>query len=107
MKSASMAEVESQFSAYVKACESGPIVVTRDGKPVAVLVGIEDEDEIERMLMANSPQLQAILAKSRQSIREGRGIPRDEFWRRFGKDPTAKPGTAAKPKRRKRANEET
>ena len=100
MKSATMAEVESQFRDYVKACESGPIIVTRNGKPVAVLVGIEDEEEVERMLMANSPRLQAIIAKSRESIREGRGVPRDEFWRRFGKDPGAKP--AGKVKHRKR-----
>lgn len=31
---------------FVKACEAGPIIVTRSGKPVAVLVGIEDENEI-------------------------------------------------------------
>ena len=101
MKTASMGEVKSQFSAYVKACESAPVIVTRNGKRVAVLVGIEDDDEIERVLTANSPRLQAILAKSRQSIREGLGVPRDEFWRRVGKDPEAKPGAKGKAKRRK------
>lgn len=100
MKSASMGEVKSQFSAFVKACESAPVVVTRNGKPVAVLVGIEDNDEIERLLMANSPRLQAILAQSRKSIREGRGIPRDEFWKKLGQDRKAKRGGKAKAKRR-------
>lgn len=95
-----MGEVKSQFSAFVKACESAPVVVTRNGKPVAVLVGIEDNDEIERLLMASSPRLQAILAQSRKSIREGRGIPRDEFWKKFGQDRTAKRGGKAKAKRR-------
>lgn len=102
MKSASMGEVKSQFSAFVKACEAGPIIVTRNGKPVAVLVGVEDENEIERVLMANSPRLQAVIAKSRQSIHEGRGVPRDEFWRRFGKDPNAKRRVKSKANRRKR-----
>ena len=31
---ASVAEVKSQFSAFLKASEGGPIVVTRNGRPV-------------------------------------------------------------------------
>ena len=62
MKIASVAEVKSQFSAFLKASAGGPVVVTRNGRPVAVIVGVEDEDEIERLLMAYSPHLRAILA---------------------------------------------
>src|SRR6185369_4005983 len=71
MKIASVAEVKSQFSAYLKAAEGGPVVVTRNGRPVAVIVGVQDEDEIERLLMAYSPHLRAILERSRQQFREG------------------------------------
>lgn len=81
MKIASEAEVESQFRAFVKASEAGPIIVVRNGRPVAVLVGIDNEDDVERLLMAYSPQLRSILDKSRQSIKEGRGIPHEEFWK--------------------------
>src|SRR5437773_11536074 len=77
---ATIAEVKAQFSAYVNASAGGPVVVTRNGKPVAVLVGVQDEDEIERLLMAYSPRLRAILDKSRQQIREGGGIGHEEFW---------------------------
>jgi prevent-host-death family protein len=97
MKIASVAEVKSQFSAFVKASAGGPVVVTRNGRPVAVLLGIQDEDEIERLLMAYSPRLQAILEDSRRQIQEGRGIGHDEFWSEVE---TAKPS-----KRRKRAKE--
>ncbi|MBW3540280.1 MAG: type II toxin-antitoxin system Phd/YefM family antitoxin [Planctomycetes bacterium] len=38
MKVASVAEVKSQFSAFLKASEAGPVVVTRNGRPVAVIV---------------------------------------------------------------------
>lgn len=100
MKTASMGEIKSQFSAFVKLSESAPVVVTRNGKPVAVLVGIEDNDEVERVLMANSPRLQAILAQSRTSIREGRGIPRDEFWNEFAHRGATKRGKRAKAMRR-------
>lgn len=80
MKIASVAEIKSQFSAFLKASEAGPVVVTRNGRPVAVIVGIQDEDEIERLLMAYSPRLQAILAASRQQIREGEVLGHEEFW---------------------------
>lgn len=80
MKIASVAEIKSQFSAFLKASEAGPVVVTRNGRPVAVIVGVQDEDEIERLLMAYSPRLQAILAKSRQQIRDGESLGHEEFW---------------------------
>src|SRR5882724_3514813 len=80
MKIASVAEIKSQFSAFLKASEAGPVVVTRNGRPVAVIVGVQDEDEIERLLMAYSPRLQAILEASRKQVREGQVLGHEEFW---------------------------
>src|SRR5438128_12426844 len=81
MRIASVAEIKSQFSSFLKASEAGPIVVTRNGRPVAVIVGVQDEDEIERLLMAYSPRLQAILEASRKQIREGDVLNHQEFWK--------------------------
>src|SRR5260370_26109837 len=80
MKIASVADVKSQFSAILKASESGPVVVTRNGKPVAAIVGIKDEDEFERLLMSHSPRLRSILEASREQIRRGEVLTHDEFW---------------------------
>jgi prevent-host-death family protein len=80
LKIASVAEIKSQFSSFLKASETGPIVVTRNGKPVAVIVGVQDEDEIERLLMAYSPRLQAMLEESRKQIRAGDVLSHEEFW---------------------------
>jgi prevent-host-death family protein len=80
MKIASVAEVKARFSSFLNASEAGPIVVTRNGRPVAVIVGVHDEDEIERLLMAYSPRLQAILAELRKQIREGDVLSDEEFW---------------------------
>jgi prevent-host-death family protein len=80
MKIASIAEIKSQFSAFLRASEAGPVVVTRNGKAVAVIVGVQDEDEIERLLMAYSPRLQAVLEASRTQIREGDVLSHEEFW---------------------------
>jgi len=72
--------VKTHFSNYVKASAQGPVVVTRNGKPVAVLLAVTDEDDLERLLMAHSPRLQAILSAARERIGAGEGIPEDQFW---------------------------
>lgn len=80
MKIASVADVKARFSSFLNESEAGPVVVTRNGRPVAVIVGVNDEDEIERLLMAYSPRLQAILAESRRQIRDGDSLGNEEFW---------------------------
>ncbi len=82
MKIASATDINARFNAYLKASESGPVIVTKKGKPVAVLLALEDEDEdeLERLILAYSPKLQAILNKGHQQIRETGGIKHEEFW---------------------------
>jgi prevent-host-death family protein len=50
MKIASVAEVKARLSSYLKASAAGPVVVTRNGKAVAVLLGVDNDDELERLL---------------------------------------------------------
>lgn len=81
MKIAPIADVKAHFSAYLKSSKQGPVVVTRNGHPAAVLLCIEDEDEIERLTLAYSPKFNRILEASRKQIKAGKGIPNDEFWK--------------------------
>ncbi|MGB8214109.1 MAG: type II toxin-antitoxin system Phd/YefM family antitoxin [Anaerolineales bacterium] len=81
MRIASVADVKAKFSGYLKASEQGPVVVTKNGKPVAVLLSITDEDEIERMVLAHSPKFQSLLDAAEQQIRDGKGIKHADFWR--------------------------
>ena len=81
MKIAPVFEVKAKFSAYLEECKEGPVVVTKNGKPVAVLLSVVDEDALERLLLAHSPKFQAILKKGRDQIRAGQGIEHQDFWR--------------------------
>jgi prevent-host-death family protein len=81
VKVATQNEVAADFAEYVKAAKKGPVVVTRKGKPVAVLLRTEDEEDLERLLMGYSPKLQSILQAARKRFREGRGIPHNSFWK--------------------------
>ncbi len=80
MRIASVADVKAKLSGYIKESESGPIVVTKNGRPVAVLLGVHDEDEIERMVLAYSPKFKRIMQTAEKQIREGKGISHQEFW---------------------------
>jgi prevent-host-death family protein len=82
MKIASVAEVKARLSSYLKASAKGPVVVTRNGKAVAVLVGVEDDEEVERLLLAHSRKLRALLDAADRRIDEGAGIGHDEVWQR-------------------------
>lgn len=81
MKIASVAEVKAKFSAYLKQSEQGAVIVTRNGRPVAALLAVRDDEELERLVLAHSPRLQAILETARQQIRAGEGIGHGDFWR--------------------------
>jgi prevent-host-death family protein len=80
MRIAPVVEIKAKFSAYLEESKNGPIVVTKNGKPVAVLLAIGDEEELERLILAHSPKFQAIMARGKEEIRRGEGIEHEEFW---------------------------
>jgi prevent-host-death family protein len=93
MKIASVADVKAHLSAYIKASEEELVVITKNGKPVAVLLPMEDDDELERLTLAYSRRFQAILHESRAQIRATGGIPHDDFWREVEDEIIPEPST--------------
>jgi len=82
VKVATATEIGSDFAEYLRASEQGPVVITRKGRPVAVLLRTEGEADLERLLMGHSPKLQTILEAARKRFREGAGIPHGTFWKK-------------------------
>jgi len=81
MKIAPLADVKAKLSAYVESSRTeGPIIITRNGKPVAVLIAPRDEDDLESLVLARSPRFLARIERARRSIREGKGLTESEFW---------------------------
>jgi prevent-host-death family protein len=91
MKIASVADVKAHLSAYLKESENGPVIITRNGKPAAILLNVVDEDELEGLLLAYSPKFRAILQAAREDIRKTGGIPQDEFWSQVDAEYEGKP----------------
>ena len=81
MRIAPLADVKARLSAYLDECSAeGPVVITRNGRPVAVLLAPQDDDDLERLLRRRSPRFQALLNQSRQSIAQGKGLSEKAFW---------------------------
>ena len=100
MKIASVADVKARLSSYLKASVAGPVVVTRNGKAVAVLLGIRDVEELERLILANSPKLRAILDAADRRIDAGAGIGHEEFWKQVESSKRSREANGSEKKRR-------
>ena len=82
MRIAPLADVKARLSAYLEQCKTeGPVVITRNGKAAAVLLAPMNDEDLESLLLARSPRLQALLTKSRESIQAGKGLSSRDFWK--------------------------
>ncbi len=82
MATVTIAKVQAHLQSYIKHAEKeGPIVITRNGKAVAVIIAPLDDDDLESLLLARSPRFQALLERSRKDLRAGKGLSSEQFWR--------------------------
>ena len=81
MKTASAAKIAAQFNAYLEASRDQPVLITRNGKPVAVLLAVRDRAEAEQLVVTRARSLRSIFAEAHAQLQDGGGIPSDEFWR--------------------------
>jgi prevent-host-death family protein len=81
MRIAPLADVKARLSAYLnEASTMDPVIITRNGKAVAVLYIPLDQDDLERFILAHDPRIQAMLERGRQEYRDGKGMSEKEFW---------------------------
>lgn len=70
MKTMTVFEARNNFSQTLKAAERDVVVVTRNGRPVAAIQAIGDED-LEDLLLERSPKFWDMIRRARQ----GRPVP--------------------------------
>ena len=81
MKIAPVADVKARLSAYLeKVAREGPVVITKNGHAVALLLVPLNDEDLERLLLTHSKKFQRILRRSRQSLAQGKGLSHTEFW---------------------------
>ncbi len=80
MKSASVRQVAAQFNEFLEASQEQPVLVTRNGKPVAVLMSVRNKAEAERLAAGPPRSLRSVFQEAHEQLKQGKGIPHEEFW---------------------------
>jgi prevent-host-death family protein len=81
VKTASAAKIAAQFNDYLNASREQPVLVTRNGKPVALLLAVQNKAEAEQLACGRSRSLRSIFQEAHEQFKNGGGIPQDQFWR--------------------------
>ncbi len=84
MKRVPLSEVKDELSRYVQLAAHEEIVVTRHGRPAAVLIGFEDDDDWFDYQLEHDPRFIARMEAARRSIEAGRGISIEQVRAHLG-----------------------
>ena len=90
MKIAPLAEVKDRLSAYIDAAKDSAIVVTRNGKPVALLTSILEDDDLDSLLLTHDRKFVRLLAQARERVRAGQYLTNEQFWQELRRRRTRK-----------------
>lgn len=82
MKITSVADFKAHLSSYLEECRQDPVVVTKHGKPVALVTPLscEDDEELYRLLLVHSPKLRRLFEQAEERACRGEAIEHEQFW---------------------------
>ena len=79
MKKYSMTEAKNDICSIIRESEKGEVLVTRHGKPAAVIIGFRDEDDWFDYRIEHDEAFLKKIAKAREEIRKGQFVSLDEL----------------------------
>jgi prevent-host-death family protein len=83
MKTVEITKAKESLESYTQAAEAGPIVLTRNGEPVAALVSIQKMD-LEQISLATNEDFLALIERARARHRAEGGLSVEEARRALG-----------------------
>ncbi|MDI6775935.1 MAG: type II toxin-antitoxin system prevent-host-death family antitoxin [Syntrophales bacterium] len=84
MKTVEVSKATLPLADYTKKVKKEPVIITREGKPVAALVGISNAD-IETVSLSNNPKFLNLIERSRARQKSEGGISTEEMRCRLEK----------------------
>ena len=82
MKLASVKDVKDKLSDYLKKAEREDIIITKNGRPTAVLHHL-GKDELEDYILEHDPKFRKIIEKRWREYSTHGGSPLDKVLKRF------------------------
>jgi antitoxin (DNA-binding transcriptional repressor) of toxin-antitoxin stability system len=95
MKRVTLEKVQAQLEEYVETSAKQPVLILRDGEPVALLVGLD------RNAKRTPIKLRDVLERAWKDFEEHGGIPHEQFWNDLAKS-AKKPAPSSPAQKRKR-----
>lgn len=99
MKRVPLSEVKDDLSRYVQLAAQEEIVVTRHGRPAAVLIGFEDEDDWFDYQLEHDPRFIARMEAARRSLDAGRGLSIEQVRVELGLTNPSRPRSSSSARR--------
>lgn len=84
MKTISMTDAKNDICAIIRDAEAQEVLITRHGKPAAVVVGFHDEDDWFDYRMEHDDRFLSRIAQAREDIRKGRFVSLDKLESKSG-----------------------
>jgi prevent-host-death family protein len=79
MRLVPLTEAKARFSEVIERLDE-PVVITRHGYPVAVLMAVpDDQEDVDSLLIAHDPGFRAMIRRAKQS----RLLTSDDFWEKY------------------------
>ena len=100
MKLIGLKEAKTNLSAFVEESQSERILITRRGRPAALVIGVEGQD-LEQLLLAGDVAFWKMLQDRRQ---RDATLTSDDVRRSFGIEATAPQPTGSLPKRNRKGH---
>jgi prevent-host-death family protein len=79
MKKRSMSEAKNDICSIIREAEKEEVLITRHGKPAAVVIGFHDEDDWFDYKIEHDERFLRKIAKAREETRKGAYVPLDEL----------------------------
>jgi prevent-host-death family protein len=95
MKLIDLKEAKTSLSSFVDQSQRERILITRRGKPAAVVIGVEGQD-LEQVLLGDDAEFWKMIQQRRQSAAE---LTSDDIRRSFDNETGAESQTSSRPKR--------
>ena len=84
MKTIDVTNATLPLSDYAKKLKKQPVIVTKEGRPVAALVSITNAD-VETVSLSGNPKFIALIERSRAKQKAEGGISTEEMRKRLSK----------------------
>lgn len=74
MKKVALSEAKDDLSRILRQAEKEDVIITRHGKPAAVLIGFKTEDDWFEYRLQNDPRFLSRVESARRSLVAGQGV---------------------------------